>query len=199
MDFYWCPQSRAFRITWMLEEAGQPYERIRVDIRSGENKDNADFRAASPMGKVPAISDGPVKLWDSGAICLYIADKYPDAGLTVPEGDPQRYEFIQWLMYTNSVIEPAMVEKFMDIPPKQQSYGHGSFDSMITVLEQGLSGKPWIMGERFTAADVLLGSSVHVLETFGLLPDSATLRDYVARCRARPALQTALSLDKPET
>ena len=65
-----------------------------------------DFRAASPMGKVPAISDGPVKLWDSGAICLYVADKYPDAGLTVLERDPQRFEFIQWLMFTNSVIEP---------------------------------------------------------------------------------------------
>ena len=199
MKFYWCEQTRAFRITWMLEEAGQPYERIRVDIRTGDNKDDPDFEAASPMGKVPALTDGPVKLWDSGAICLYVADKYPEAGLTVDAADSQRFEFIQWLMFTNSVIEPAMVEKFMNVPAKQESYGHGSFDSMIGVLEQGLSGKTWIMGERFTAADVLLGSSVHVLEKFGLLPDSATLQDYVARCRARPALQTALSLDEPQT
>jgi glutathione S-transferase len=199
MKFYWCEQSRAFRIAWMLEEAGQPYERIRVDIRTGDNKDNPDFRAASPMGKVPAISDGPVRLWDSGAICLYIADKYPEAGLTVPADDPQRFEFIQWLMFTNSVIEPAMVEKFMSVTPKPESYGHGSFESMISVLEQGLSGKSWIMGERFTAADVLLGSSVHVLDKFGLLPDNAALQGYVERCRSRPALQTALSLDNPQT
>lgn len=77
MKFYWCQQTRAFRITWMLEEAGQPYERIRVDIRTGDNKDNPDFLAASPMGKVPAIIDGSVKLWDSGAICVYVADKSP--------------------------------------------------------------------------------------------------------------------------
>ncbi len=199
MKFYWCEQSRAFRIAWMLEETGQPHERIHVDIRTGKNKDTPDFRAASPMGKVPAISDGPVRLWDSGAICLYIADEYPEAGLTVPADDPQRFEFIQWLMFTNSVIEPAMVEKFMSVTPKPESYGHGSFESMISVLEQGLSGKTWIMGERFTAADVLLGSSVHVLDKFGLLPNKEVLEGYVARCRTRPALQTALSLDTPQT
>lgn len=197
MKLYWCEQTRAFRIVWMLEELGEPYERIRVGIRDGENKDDPDFRAASPMGKVPAIIDGPTKLWDSGAICLYLADKYPEAGLGISMDDPRRGEFLQWLMFTNAVIEPAMVEKFMNLEPKPQSYGHGSFDSMIAVLERGLAGGPWIMGDNFTAADVLLGSSIHVMDLFAILPDSPILKDYADRCRDRPALQTALTLDNP--
>ncbi len=199
MKLYWCEQTRAFRIVWMLEEIGQPYERIHVDIRTGDNKDDPGFRAASPMGKVPAISDGEVKLWDSGAICLYLADKHPDAGLTVPADDPKRYEFIQWLMYTNAVIEPAMVEKFMSVPPKKESYGHGSFQLMMSVLEGALSNRTWIMGDRFTAADVLIGSSVHVIEKFGIMPTNTVLQGYAARCRVRTALQTALALDNPQT
>ncbi|MCH9752487.1 MAG: glutathione S-transferase family protein [Alphaproteobacteria bacterium] len=188
MKFYWCEQTRAFRIAWMLEELGEPYERIRVGIRDGENKDDPDFRAASPMGKVPALSDGPVKLWDSGAICLYLADKYPDAGLTVALDDPERGAFLQWLMFTNAIVEPALVEKFSGMEPKPDTYGHGSFDSMIATLEAGLQTGPWILGDRFTAADVLLGSSVHFMDLFGILPDNATLKVYLNRCRERPAL-----------
>ncbi|MBU2581264.1 MAG: glutathione S-transferase family protein [Alphaproteobacteria bacterium] len=198
MKLYWCENTRAFRIIWMLDELGQPYERIRVDVRggeTGENKSDPDFRAASPMGKVPALVDGPVKLWDSGAICLYLADKYPEAGLSVAADDPRRGEFLQWLMFTNAVIEPAMLEKFMELPPKPQSYGHGSFESMIGALEKGLKGRDWLMGDRFTAADVLVGSSVHVLQQFGLLPVITALQGYVARCRIRPGLQKALALD----
>lgn len=198
MKLYWCENTRASRMVWMLEELGQPYERVRVDIRggeTGENRNDPDFKAASPMGKVPAFVDGPIKLWDSGAMCLYLADKYPEAGLTVAPDDPARGEFLQWLMFTNAVIEPAMVEKFMELPPKKERYGHGSFEGMIAVLENGLKGKDWLMGERFTAADVLVGSSVHAIDQFGLLPVNPTLQSYVARCRIRPALQKALALD----
>ncbi|MCH9809333.1 MAG: glutathione S-transferase family protein [Alphaproteobacteria bacterium] len=199
MKFYWCEQTRAFRIAWMLEELGQPYERIRVGIRDGETKNDPDFRAASPLGKVPALTDGPVKLWDSGAICLYLADKYPDAGLAVPIGDTKRGAFLQWLMFTNSVIEPALTEKFSGMEAKPETYGHGSFDTMIATLSDGLKSGPWSLGERFTAPDVLLGSSVHFMELFGVLPDNATLKAYLERCRERPALIKALSLDEPAT
>lgn len=202
MKLYWCENTRAFRIVWMLEELGQPYERVRVDFRGGDNGDNLndpEFNAASPMRKVPALVDGPVKLWDSGAICLYLADKYPETRLTVVPDALDRAAFIQWLMFTNAVIEPAMVEKFMNLPSKKESYGHGSFDAMIEILTDTLSDNPWIMGQTFTAADVLIGSSVHVIEKFGIMPDNTVLLDYAQRCRARPALQTALALDAPNT
>lgn len=197
MKLFWCEKTRAFRIVWMLEELGEPYERVRVDIRGGEMKDDPEFRSASPMGKVPALIDGDTKLWDSGAICLYLADKYPQSGLGVAISDPDRGRFLQWVMFTNSVIEPAMLEKFMEMPAKPMSYGHGGFDAMLDVLEGGLAPGPWVMGERFTAADVLLGSSVDVMDKFNILPDRPKLKAYAERCRARPALQKAMGLDAP--
>jgi len=195
MKLYWCPRTRAFRAAWMLEELGRPYERVAIDIRNDAARADPDFRVASPMGKVPALVDGAVKLWDSGAICLYLADAYPDAGLGVPIGDPARGAFLQWTLYTNAVIEPAMGEKFGNRPVNTLQNGYGSFDLMISTLAAGLTPGPWIMGQRFTAPDVLLGSSVHFMDVFKLLPDNATLRAYADRCRARPAFQRTGAFD----
>lgn len=196
MKFYWCEQTRAQRVAWMLEEVGEPYERIRVGIRDGENKDDPEFRTASPLGKVPALVDGPVKLNDSGAICLYLADKYPAAGLSVPLDDPRRGAFLQWVMFTNSSIEPAMVEKFTEAKSDPQRYGWGSFDLVIGQLTTGVSPGPWLLGDQFTAADVIVGSGVHFMEIFGILPDEAAeLKGYAERCRARPAFQRASAFE----
>ena len=115
MKLYWCPKTRAMRIAWMLEELGEPYERIAIDIRDPKDRANPDFRAASPMGKVPAFADAETKLWDSGAICLYLTDKYPAAKLGVAIGEPQRGHYLQWLMFSNAVIEPSMMEKFAKV------------------------------------------------------------------------------------
>ncbi len=193
---YWCEQTRAQRIVWMLEELGEPYERVRVDIRGGEMKDDPAFRAASPLGKVPALVDGETRLNDSGAICLYLADRYPAAGLGVPIDDPQRGVFVQWLMFTNSVIEPAMVDKFKNIDPDPLRNGWGSFGSMIATLDAAVSRGPWLLGERFTAADVLVGSSAHFLDAFGMLPEGAAgISAYAGRCRERPSFQKAASFE----
>ena len=195
MKLYWCPRTRAFRAAWMLEEIGRPYERIAIDVRNDAARADPDFRAASPMGKVPAVVDGSVRLWDSGAICLYLADAYPDAGLGIAVGDPARGAFLQWTLYTNAVIEPAMGEKFGSRPVNTLQNGYGSFDLMIATLAAGLEPGPWIMGRRFTAPDVLLGSSVHFMDVFKILPDNAALRAYADRCRARPAFQRAAAFD----
>lgn len=195
MKLYWCPKTRAFRAAWMLEELGQTYELVAIDIRHEASRQNADFRVTSPMGKVPALVDGETRLWDSGAICLYLADAYPDAGLGVAVGDPMRGAFLQWTMFTNAVIEPALVEKFAGGAENPGQHGYGSFDLMVEVLVAGLAKGPWILGDRFTAADVLLGSSVHFMDAFGIMPDQVVLRDYVARCRGREAYKRALELD----
>lgn len=195
MKLYWCPRTRAFRIAWMLEELGRTYERAMIDIRDQAARADPEFRAVSPMGKVPALVDGGVKLWDSGAICVYLADAYPEAGLGVAVGDPARGALLQWAMYTNAVIEPAMGEKFGARPVNTSQNGYGSFDLMIETLAAGLRPGPWILGERFTAPDVLLGSSVHFMELFKILPDHAELRAYAARCRARPAFQRAAAFE----
>jgi glutathione S-transferase len=195
MKLYWCPRTRAFRAAWMVEEIGRPYERVTIDVRDQAARADPEFRAASPMGKVPALVDGAAKLWDSGAICLYLADAYPEAGLGVPVGDPARGAFLQWTMYNNAVIEPAIGEKAGNRPVNTLQNGHGSFDLMIATLAGGLTIGPWILGARFTAPDVLLGTAVHYMEMFKLLPENAVLHAYAERCRARPAFQRAAAFE----
>lgn len=195
MKLYWCQNTRAFRIAWLLEESGLKYERIPVDIRDEKSKNGPAFRAVSPLGKVPALEDGPARLCDSGAICIYIADQYPETRLGPPVGDPDRARFLQWVTYTNSVIEPSMAEKFAKLEPRPASYGWGSFDLMLSTLQSELSKKEWILGERFSAADVLLGTSASWLMQFGLHSADDSIAAYVTRCKARPAWQRAHAFD----
>jgi glutathione S-transferase len=197
MKLYWSQNTRAFRIAWLLEEAGLNYERVTVDIRDEKSKNAPAFRAVSPLGKVPALEDGPARLSDSGAICIYAADQYPQTQLAPAVGHPDRASFLQWVTYTNSVIEPSMAEKFAKLEPRPASYGWGSYDLMISALQSELSKKEWILGARFSAADVLIGTSAAWLIRFGLHSADDAIAAYVARCRARPAWQRAQAFDSP--
>lgn len=192
MKLYWAPKTRASRALWLLEEAGADYEIETVDIRAKPREDSAEFLDASPMGKVPALVDGEVAMAESAAICLYVADRYASGRLAPAIDDPMRGKYLYWTMYTPAVIEPAMAEKFSGASSNRTSHGWGDYDTMIHALEQGVSGKDWILGDAFTAADVMLGSSVVFMRLFGILPDSAVLSDYADRCLARPAYQAAL-------
>jgi glutathione S-transferase len=195
MKFYWCKNTRAFRVAWLLEESGVKYERINIDIRDPDSKNDAAFRTVSPMGKVPALEDGPARLSDSGAICIYVADQYPQSALGPPVGHADRARFLQWVTYTNSVIEPSMAEKFAKLEARPSSFGWGSFDLMLGSLRAELANGDWILGERFCAADVLLGTSAFYLQQFGLVEGDPVLGPYVARCKARPAWQRAQGFD----
>jgi glutathione S-transferase len=195
MKLYWCPQTRAMRIVWLLEEAGVPYERVHINIRDPEAKANAAFRAASPMGKVPALEDGSTRLWDSGAICAYIADQYPAGGLAPGIGDPQRGAYLQWLMFTNACLEPAMGEKVGGAPANPARNGWGSWDLTLGTLRNGLERGPWILGERFSAADVPLGASCYFMRKFKMIEDEPAIFAYADRCVARPAFKRAQALE----
>ena len=195
MKLFWCPQTRALRAMWMLEEAGVDYERVLIDIRDPDAPRDPDFGAASPMGKVPALADGDVKMAESAAICLYVADRYPECGLAPPLDDARRGEYLFWLLYTPAVIEPAMSEKFRGTQTNRFSSGWGDFDAMVETLEHGLQRGPWLLGETFSAADVMVGSSVIFMDGFNLLPDSAVLRAYLERSAARPGYRTAMAAD----
>jgi glutathione S-transferase len=179
----------------MLEEVGVGYERVKIDIRDPAAKADAAFRRVSPMGKVPALEDGQTRLWDSGAICGYLADQYPGAGLAPAIGSPDRGRYLQWLMYTNSVIEPAMAEKFSQTAVSAGAHGWGSFDLMLGALREGIATGPWILGERFSAADVLLGTACHFMRQFKVLESDPALFGYADRCLARPAAQRAMALE----
>lgn len=196
ITLYWCPRSRAARALWMLEELGEPFEVKEIDIQDPESKNDMAFRIASPMGKVPAIADGDVMLAESAAICMYLADKYAGAGLAPAIDDAARGRYLYWMMFTPGVLEPAMAEKFGGWEPNPYSHGWGDFDSMIKTLEAGLKGGDWILGDRFSAADVMLGSSANFLKMFGILPESGPIDAYIKRCLARPAYQRALAREE---
>lgn len=199
ITLFWCPQTRASRILWLLEEMNEPFEVRLIDIRKPEARSDPDFAAASPMGKVPAIMDvnpeGTVQMADSSAIALYLCDRYPASGLAPAIDEPARGKFLYWMTFTPGVIEPAMMERFTGMEVSRASCGWGNFDTMIEVLEAGLQEGPWLMGEQFSVADVLVGSSVYFMKMFGILPDSAVLSDYGDRCAARPACVRALARD----
>jgi len=189
MKLFWAPQTRAQRGIWLLEEAGIEYEMERVELGGPDRSD--EFLAASPMGKVPAIVDGDVRMSESAAICVYVADRYCPGTLAPAIDNPQRGQFLYWTMYTPAVVEPTMSEKVSNAETNRYRNGWGDFDLMIDTWDKALEGKKWILGDQFTAADVMLGSSAIFLSMFNMLPDTANLGDYADRCLARPANQRA--------
>jgi glutathione S-transferase len=199
ITLFWCPQTRASRILWLLEEMNEPFEVRMIDIRDPEAKGDPDFVAASPMGKVPAIMDttpnGVVQMADSASIGLYLADRYPASSLAPAFDDPSRGQYLYWMTYTPGVIEPAMMERFNNWEVSPATSGWGNFDQMVQVLEKGLEGSQWLLGDQFSAADVMVGSSVYFMKQFGILPDNQALGAYAERCLARPAYQKALARD----
>ena len=192
MKLYWHPRTRSSRAVWLLEEAGVPYERVLIDVRDAQAKSDPAFRAASPMGKVPALEDGEVKLAESAAIALYVADRYAAGKLAPAIDDPDRGRFLYWMFFTPGVIEPAMAEKLGGWQTSPGPHGWGDFDLMATTLEGGLEPGPWLLGERFSAADVMVGSTAVFMRMFKVLPDSPVINAYADRCLERPAYQRAL-------
>jgi len=194
MKLFWAPQTRALRAIWMLEEAGVEYDLELVDIRREDRQDSDEFLRASPLAKVPAIIDGDVAMSESAAICLYIADRYRPGDLAPAVDDPQRGRFLYWLMYTPAAVEPAMIEKVSKIESNRVRNAWADFDTMISTFEEALRGNTWILGEQFSAADVMLGSSAHFLRSFNMLPESSNIADYADRCIAREAFQRAAAI-----
>ena len=197
MKLFWAPQTRAQRGIWLLEEAGVKYEMVRIDLGSEESRSTEGFLEASPMGKVPALIDGDVRMAESAAICLYVADRYGMGSLAPALDDARRGKYLYWTLYTPAVIEPAMSEKFNNVTPNRQRSGWGDFDLMIETWDHALERREWILGDTFTAADVMLGSSAIFLRMFEMLPNTRNLGDYADRCAARPAYARAVEKGAP--
>src|SRR5262249_62357546 len=124
--------------------------------KGGQN--NAEFRAVNPMGKVPALADGEAKVAESAAICAYVAERYPEAGLAPPPGDPARGRYLHWLFFSAGCVEPAYAQKFTNFKLPEGQAGWGSFDRVMDVLERALQPGPWLLGGRFSAADIMIGT-----------------------------------------
>jgi glutathione S-transferase len=196
MKLYWAPQSRAFRALWMLEEAGCPYERVLIDIRKGAQS-SPEFRAINPMMKVPALTDGEAVVAECGAICAYVAERVPEAKLAPPLGDPDRGRYLRWLFFSGGCIEPAYTQKLTKLELSKSSAGWGSFDLVMDVLDKTLAERPWILGERFSAADVLIGADLNYgVNVFKLIEPRPAFAAYITRCTTRPAFRRAAEIDQ---
>jgi glutathione S-transferase len=191
MQLYWCPRTRSATALWLMEETGKPYERVLIDISTGAQK-QADYLAINPMGKVPALRDGEVTLAENAAICAYVAERYPDAKLSPPPGDPLRAKFLYWLFFLPGCIEPAMVQLSTKFEINPVAAGWGEAQRPFDVLDAALSKGPWLLGENFSAADVAMGSMLNfAVRMFKIVPQRPSFDSYIDRCVARPAFQRA--------
>ena len=191
MKLYWSPRSRSFSALWLMEETGQPYERVLIDIRTGAQR-SPDYLAINPMGKVPALKDGEATLAEAAAICAYVAERYPEAKLAPPLGSPLRAKYLYWLFFAPGCIEPAMVQIATKIEMNSVAAGWGDAQRVFDVLDAALSKGPWILGEDFSVSDIAIGAALNfAVRLFKMVPPRPSFEAYLARCMARPAFQRA--------
>jgi glutathione S-transferase len=189
--------SRSSIVLWMMEELGQPYDIKLIKLSEGDNL-KPDYLAINPMGKVPAIKHGDTVITEAAAICTYLADEFPQAKLNIPVGSPRRGGYLKWLFFGPSCMEPAVIDRAA--PRKEEArramLGYGDFDTTMNVVAKAVEKGPWIMGEQFTAADVIIGSNIRWGTMFNLIPARKEFADYAARIAQRPAAQRAQAKDK---
>lgn len=187
--------SRSAGALSLLEELGADYELDVLDLNKGESRQPA-YLAVNPMGKVPAIQHLGGLVTEQGAVFLYLAELYPEAGLAPAIGDPLRGPFLRWLFFYGSSFEPALVDRAMKREPAALATSpYGDWETMLGTLTAQLGRGPYLLGERFTAADVLWGNALRWTTMFKLVPESAAISSYIARVAARPAAVRAAKID----
>jgi glutathione S-transferase len=195
--FYTNPMSRGRIVRWMLEEVGQPYRTEVLDYASTMKA--PAYLAINPMGKVPAVKHGDVVVTECAAICAYLADAFPQAGLAPPLGDTRRGPYFRWLFFAAGPLEASIGDRTLgvEVPEeKKPMVGYGCYDDVVDTLEKAVTGaSPWLTGEQFTAADLYVGSHLGWGLQFGSLPRRPAFEAFVQRCQARPAAQRANALD----
>jgi glutathione S-transferase len=200
LTLYHAAPSRSSIVRWMLEEIGEPYDIHVLSLAQGDQQ-KPDYLAINPMGKVPALKHDDVIVTEAAAICTYLADAFPKAGLNVPIGDPRRGVYLKWLFFGPSCIEPAMMDRAF--PRKEEArraaLGYGDFDTVMNVVAKALAQGPYLLSDQFTAADVVIGSTLRWGTLFKLIPERPEFKAYVERLGQRPALQRAEAKDKELT
>lgn len=192
---YHAVPSRGVIVRWMLEEVGEPYEVRLLNLKAGDQL-KPEYLAVNPMGKVPALVHKGTVLTESAAICCYLADAFPKAGLAPAIGDPRRGPYLKWLFYGPSCVEPAMTDKALGRePPPRGPTGWLGLDAELDIIAKAVAAGPWLLGDQFTAADVVIGSGLRWGTLFKLIPEREDLAGYLGRLAARPALRRQMALD----
>jgi glutathione S-transferase len=185
--FYHNPMSRARMVHWMLEEVGAPYRIEFVDLQKGEQKKPA-FLAVNPMGKLPAITHRGTVITETGAICAYLADAFPAAALAPRLDEPLRGSYLRW-MFFGACVDAALIDRMLSrpTPERTSAMGYGRYEDVVDTLEKAITPGPYILHDRFSAADVYIGSQIG----FGMMTKSLeprpSFQSYLSRISQRPA------------
>ena len=194
---YHAAPSRSSVALWMLEEIGEAYDVHLLRLKDGDNRDPA-YLAVNPMGKVPALRHRDAVITEVAAICTYLADAFPASGLNIPLDDPRRGPYLKWLFFAPGVLEAAVTDRAFPraAEPRRATLGYGDFDTTMDVLAHAVTPGPYLMGARFTAADVVIGANLRWGMIFKMIPERREFSDYVARCADRPAATRAQAKDE---
>ena len=194
IEFYTNPMSRGQVVRWMLEEVGEPYDTHILDYATTMKAE--PYLSINPMGKVPAIRHRGKVVTEVAAICCYLADAFPAAGLAPEPRD--RADYYRWIFFTSGPIEAAFSNKaagFEPTPERQRMFGYGNYDLAIGTLEKALDGRRFIAGDRFTAADLFVGAMINFMLNFKLLDATPAFTDYATRVTNRDAYRRAQAID----
>jgi glutathione S-transferase len=194
--FYTHPMSRGRIVRWMLEEIGQPYRTELLEYAASMKA--PAYLAINPMGKVPALRHGDTVITEAAAICAYLADAFPAAGMAPPSGSPLRGPYYRWLFFTAGPVEYAATNQAMGLQvpsEKEGMMGYGNLVRTLDTIEAALQGQQALVGGRFSAADIYLGSHLAWGMQFGTIAPRAVFQSYVAGLKERPAALRAAAID----
>lgn len=195
VTFFHATQSRSSSTLALMEELGADYDLKVLDLQKNEQR-GPEYLAINPLGKVPVIVHDGALVTERVAITIYMADLYADKGLAPAIGDALRGPYLRWLAFYGASFEPAIVDKISQhTPPSQVSSPYGDYDTVINTLAAQLEKGPWLLGERYTAADVLWGTALRWTMLFGAVPKLPVFEQYAERVCSRPAIQRASEFD----
>jgi len=188
ITLYHRPQTRSGSIVWLLEELGAPYEtKIVASLRAQDGSGAPDPENPHPHGKVPALTDDGHTIFESGAIALYLTDKFPAAKIGPLPGDAMRGEYLSWLFYRAGVMEPAFMERRMGFKHVYGAMGWGTPEEVEEVLNAHLAKNKYFLGDEFSAADIMVGGGIYFMTAFKMMAETEVTKEYCARLTARPA------------
>ena len=189
---YHHPYSRAASVLWMLEELALPYRLQYVDMNSSEQS-SEEYRTKNPMGKLPTLVDGKTTVTETAAIGMYLADRYAYGTLCPKIDDPRRATYLRWICFAPTVIEPGCYAHSAKWDYRPGSAGWGTYDNMLTSIEEAIKDGPWILGDTFSMADIIFGGTVRFMLQFKMLDPRDSFASYAERLSARPASIAAVN------
>ncbi|TLP43848.1 glutathione S-transferase family protein [Cohaesibacter sp. CAU 1516] len=196
LTLFHCPQTRSSTTRIILDELGAPYKLHVMNLKAGEHREPG-YLKINPLGKVPAIKHGETIITEQIAIAIYLGDLFPQAGLAPAISDTDRGRYLRWMLFYAACFEPALVDKAQSRDPGPETMSvYGTYDQMLDVVEMALSHGPYLLGDRFSIADIQWASAFHWTMMFGLLPERPAFVSYRDRIIARPSFQHAFTEDQ---